>query len=88
MANLEALWVSRQSHPNSTVLASNSAHYTHPRIIGDLDIEFEPIDFDSEGRLSVESLKRRLDRGGVGTVVATIGTTRLDEFDQRYFTVA
>ncbi|MHB8390796.1 MAG: hypothetical protein ACYDBH_14645, partial [Acidobacteriaceae bacterium] len=33
-ANLEALWVAGQLHPNKTILASDQAHYTHQRISG------------------------------------------------------
>ena len=86
MANLEALWVAGQLHPGATVVASEQAHYTHGRISGVLGLDFEAIACDRWGRLDAEALKRRLDCGGVGTVVATIGTTAtgsvdpLDEF--------
>ena len=81
MANLEALWVAGQLHPDGTVVASQQAHYTHSRISGVLRLRFESIPCDHNGRMEVEALKRRLDQGGVGTVVATIGTTATGSID-------
>ena len=81
MANLEALWVAGLLRPNAKVVASQQAHYTHSRISGVLRLEFESIPCDQRGRLDVKALQRRLDRGGVGTVVATIGTTATGSVD-------
>ncbi|MBI1968136.1 MAG: aspartate aminotransferase family protein, partial [Gemmatimonadetes bacterium] len=81
MANLEALWVAAQLHPGTTVVASEQAHYTHQRIGGVLGLPFETIPCDRRGRLDVEPLTRRLERGGIGTVVATIGTTAVGSVD-------
>jgi tyrosine decarboxylase / aspartate 1-decarboxylase len=81
MANLEALWVAGQLHPKTTVVASQQAHYTHHRISGVLRLEFESIPCDRRGRLDVAALRRRLEEGGVGTVVATIGTTATGSID-------
>jgi glutamate/tyrosine decarboxylase-like PLP-dependent enzyme len=67
MANLEALWVARESRPGETVVASSQAHYTHQRISGVLGIDFEAIPCDRFGRMDVEALARRLeasDKGG------------------------
>jgi tyrosine decarboxylase / aspartate 1-decarboxylase len=75
MANLEALWIAGQLHPGKTVLASTQAHYTHQRIAGVLGLPFETIPCDRRGRMDVLALERRLGAGGVGTVVATMGTT-------------
>jgi glutamate/tyrosine decarboxylase-like PLP-dependent enzyme len=75
VANLEALWVAGRLHPNTTVVASTQAHYTHQRISGVIGLPFEPIACDGRGRLDVAALERRLAAGGIGTVVATIGTT-------------
>jgi tyrosine decarboxylase / aspartate 1-decarboxylase len=75
MANLEALWVSGRLRPGLAVVASEQAHYTHERIGGVLGLPFEVVACDGRGRLDIEVLGRRLERGGVGTVVATIGTT-------------
>jgi tyrosine decarboxylase / aspartate 1-decarboxylase len=81
MANLEALWVAGQIHPNKTILASEQAHYTHSRISGVLQFAFEKIPCDASGRMDADALKRRLSRGGVGTVVATMGTTATGSVD-------
>jgi tyrosine decarboxylase/aspartate 1-decarboxylase len=81
MANLEALWIAGQLHPHSQVVASLQAHYTHHRICGVLRLEFETIASDRLGRMDVKSLKRRLDQRGIGTVVATIGTTATGSID-------
>ncbi|MFI5393941.1 MAG: pyridoxal phosphate-dependent decarboxylase family protein [Candidatus Binatia bacterium] len=81
MANLEALWVAGQLHPGGTIVASQQAHYTHQRISGVLGLAFEAIPCDQSGRLDGTALKRRLDQGGIGTVVATIGTTASGSVD-------
>ena len=81
MANLEALWVAGQLHPGKTVLASTQAHYTHQRIAGVLGLPFETIPCDRAGRMDVQALARRLAAGGVGTVVATLGTTATGAVD-------
>ena len=81
MANLEALWIAGQLHPGKTVLASTQAHYTHQRIAGVLGIPFETIPCDRRGRMDAPALARRLAAGGVGTVVATMGTTATGAVD-------
>jgi len=81
MANLEALWVAGQLHPGKAVLASTQAHYTHQRIAGVLGLPFETIPCDRWGRMDVRALERRLAAGGVGTVVATLGTTATGAVD-------
>ena len=80
MANLEALWVGRQLSPE-TVLASESAHYTHGRISAVLGVPFETVASDSRGRMDVGALSRRLQQGGVSTVVATMGSTATGSID-------
>ncbi len=81
MANLEALWVAGQLRPGATIVASQQAHYTHKRISGALGLAFEAIACDRSGRLDGTALRRRLDQGGIGTVVATIGTTAVGSVD-------
>jgi tyrosine decarboxylase / aspartate 1-decarboxylase len=81
MANLEALWVAGQLHPGTTVLASTQAHYTHQRITGVLGLAFETIPCDRAGRMDIPALEHRLAAGGVGTVVATLGTTATGAVD-------
>ncbi len=81
MANLEALWIARQLRPGLTVVASSQAHYTHGRIGAVLGLDFEPVPCDSRGRMDFGALARRLEQGGVGTVVATLGTTATGSVD-------
>jgi glutamate/tyrosine decarboxylase-like PLP-dependent enzyme len=81
MANLEALWVAGQKHPRKKVLASEQAHYTHKRISGVLQLEFETAPCDVRGRMDAGALAKRVARGDVGTVVATMGTTATGSVD-------
>jgi tyrosine decarboxylase / aspartate 1-decarboxylase len=81
MANLEALWVAGQLRPGAAVLASSQAHYTHQRISSVLGIAFESLPCDRRGRMDTGALEERLKRGGVGTVVATLGTTATGSVD-------
>lgn len=81
MANLEALWVAGQLHPGEKILASEQAHYTHGRISGVLQLPFESVATDALGRMDIDALTKRLERGEVGTVVATMGTTATGSVD-------
>ena len=81
MANLEALWIAGELEPGATVLASAQAHYTHSRISAVLKLPFESIPVDDHGRMDMAALERRLAAGGVGTVVATLGTTATGSVD-------
>src|SRR5881296_3251026 len=81
MANLEALWVAGQLHPGKTILASEQAHYTHGRISGVLQVPFESVPTDKLGRMNLGALASRLERGDVGTVVASMGTTATGSVD-------
>ncbi len=81
MANLEALWVAGRVSPGKTVLASSQAHYTHRRISSVLGLPFEEVAADPSGRLDAAALARRLEKGDVGTVVATLGTTATGAVD-------
>lgn len=81
MANLEALWVAGQERPGKTILASEQAHYTHSRICAVLQLPFESVPCDARGRMDVAALGARLERGGAGAVVATLGTTATGAVD-------
>jgi tyrosine decarboxylase/aspartate 1-decarboxylase len=81
MANLEALWIAGQLAPGKTVVASEQAHYTHRRLAGVLGLPFEEIPCDRRGRMDAMALADRLSRGGVATVVATVGTTATGSID-------
>ena len=81
MANLEALWVAGQLQPEKKILASEQAHYTHGRISGVLQLPFESVPTDVLGRMDMDALSKRLERGDVGTVVVTMGTTATGSVD-------
>ncbi|MGA2630200.1 MAG: aminotransferase class I/II-fold pyridoxal phosphate-dependent enzyme [Terriglobia bacterium] len=81
MANLEALWVAGELRPGAKILASEQAHYTHQRISRVLKLDFESIPCDRAARMDLGALAGRLKQGGVGTVVATIGTTATGSID-------
>ena len=81
IANLEALWVAREIHPDAVILAGENAHYTHARMCEVIGAHAEPVAQDERGRLDLDALEARLRAGGVGTVVATLGTTSLGALD-------
>ncbi|HKT48530.1 MAG TPA: aminotransferase class I/II-fold pyridoxal phosphate-dependent enzyme [Candidatus Acidoferrales bacterium] len=81
MANLEALWIAGQAQRGKTIVASEQAHYTHSRISGVLQLPFEGVACDARGRMDVKALRTRLESGGAGTVVATLGTTATGSID-------
>ncbi|HKW32206.1 MAG TPA: aminotransferase class I/II-fold pyridoxal phosphate-dependent enzyme [Candidatus Acidoferrum sp.] len=81
MANLEALWVAGQLHPEKKILASEQAHYTHGRISGVLQLPFESVSTDGLGRMDTDALAKRLERSDVGMVVVTMGTTATGSVD-------
>jgi tyrosine decarboxylase/aspartate 1-decarboxylase len=81
MANMEALWISGQLNPGSKVVASEQAHYTHKRISDVLGLDFQSIPCDDNARMDLNALRKALDEGSVGTVVATIGTTGTGSID-------
>src|SRR6267143_1001738 len=81
MANLEALWVAGQLQPGKKILASEQAHYTHGRISGVLQLPFESVPCDAQGRMDLDALAKRVERGDVGAVVATMGTTATGSVD-------
>jgi glutamate/tyrosine decarboxylase-like PLP-dependent enzyme len=75
MANLEALWVAGQLLPGKKIVASEQAHYTHPRISGVLGLPFAAVPCDARGRMDANALQKMLEAGNIGCVVATVGTT-------------
>jgi glutamate/tyrosine decarboxylase-like PLP-dependent enzyme len=80
-ANLEALWVAGQEMPGGAVVASDQAHYTHSRISAVLKLPFAAVGSDARGRMDLNALEDQLRAGGVGTVVATLGTTAMGTVD-------
>ena len=81
IANLEALWVARELHPDAAIVSGTNAHYTHGRVSAVLGARHETVAQDARGRIDLDALEARLRRGGVGTVVATPGTTGLGAVD-------
>jgi glutamate/tyrosine decarboxylase-like PLP-dependent enzyme len=81
IANLEALYVARETHPGLGVAYSEEAHYTHARMCGVLGIEGTPVPADGAGRMDIGALDALLAGGRIGTVVATAGTTGLGAID-------
>jgi glutamate/tyrosine decarboxylase-like PLP-dependent enzyme len=81
IANLEALYVARETHPGLGVAYSEEAHYTHARMCGVLGIEGTPVPADGAGRMDPGALGELLAGGRIGTVVATAGTTGLGAID-------
>jgi len=81
IANLEALYVARETHPGLGVAYSEEAHYTHARMCGVLGIEGTALPADGAGRMDTGALDALLAGGRIGTVVATAGTTGLGAVD-------
>jgi len=81
IANLEALWIASKLKPGMKIVASEQAHYTHKRISEVLNVPFQSVPVDSYARMDINTLKQILEKGNVGTVVATIGTTGTGSVD-------
>jgi glutamate/tyrosine decarboxylase-like PLP-dependent enzyme len=81
IANLEALFVARSTHPGKAVAFSTEAHYTHGRMCGVLGINGIKVPVDARGRMDLHALADLLARENVGTVVVTVGTTGLGAVD-------
>jgi glutamate/tyrosine decarboxylase-like PLP-dependent enzyme len=82
IANLEALFVARETHPELGVAYSAEAHYTHGRMCGVLAMPGYSVPADRSGRMDLDALEELLRGGKVGTVVLTTGTTALGAVDQ------
>ncbi|MFE2322637.1 pyridoxal phosphate-dependent decarboxylase family protein [Streptomyces sp. NPDC059385] len=81
MANLEALYVARQLHPDRGIAYSSECHYTHERMCHVLGMEGHRIPADAHGRIDLNALEDALRGGRIGTVVVTTGTTGLGAVD-------
>src|SRR3954470_15095298 len=71
IANLEALWVARELHPDKAIAFGTHAHYTHSRMCAVLGVE----------GIATDDLEAACASGRVGTVVVTAGTTGLGTVD-------
>ncbi|MEZ4571202.1 MAG: aminotransferase class I/II-fold pyridoxal phosphate-dependent enzyme [Thermomicrobiales bacterium] len=81
IANLEALWIARCINPDKAIAVSDQAHYTHARAGELLRTEIRSIPSDANGKIDIQVLEEMLERGDIGTVVATAGTTGLGAVD-------
>jgi glutamate/tyrosine decarboxylase-like PLP-dependent enzyme len=81
IANLEALYVARETNPGRGVAHSADAHYTHARMCHVLGIPSQAVPTDAAGRMDIGALDELLAGGTIGTVVATAGTTGLGAVD-------
>ena len=82
IANLEALFVARETHPDRGVAYSADAHYTHARMCHLLGVPGYAVPTDAGGRMDLDALADLLRGGEVGTVVVTAGTTGLGAVDR------
>ncbi len=81
IANLEALWVARSLHPGKGVAYSAEAHYTHSRMADVLGMAHQPVVTTAEGVIDLGKLEALLQKGTIGTIIATAGTTGLGAVD-------
>ncbi|WP_407691291.1 pyridoxal phosphate-dependent decarboxylase family protein [Saccharopolyspora mangrovi] len=88
IANLEALFVARQTHPDKAVAYSADAHYTHARMCHLLGLKGIAVPTTADGTMDLQRLEELLRSGGIGTVVATAGTTGLGAVDPVHEIVA
>jgi len=88
IANLEALYVARELHPDRGIAYSAEAHYTHGRMCGVLGLAGTAVGVDSAGRMDLAELAELLAAGQIGTVVATAGSTGLGAIDPVHEIVA
>ena len=82
IANLEALWVARELHPEKGVAYGANAHYTHERMCEVLRMPGRSVPAGPEGRIDLDALDAACARGDIGTVVLTAGTTGLGAVDR------
>jgi glutamate/tyrosine decarboxylase-like PLP-dependent enzyme len=82
IANLEALWVARELHPDKGVAYGTNAHYTHARMCQVLRMPGHEVAAGPEGRIDLDALDAACARGDIGTVVLTAGTTGLGAVDR------
>ena len=81
IANLEALWISRELHPGTAIAFSEQSHYTHARMCHVLGIRGIEVPVNVAGKMDVQLLRALCLSENIGTVVATIGTTGLGALD-------
>ena len=77
IANLEALWVARESHPEKKIAFSENSHYTHGRMCGVLRVEGVKVPIKEDGQFDLAFINPK----EIGTIVVTLGTTGLGEVE-------
>ena len=82
IANLEALWVARELHPDKGIVYGANAHYTHARMCQVLRMPARAVHATPHGRIDLDALDAECARGDVGTIVLTAGTTGLGALDR------
>jgi len=77
IANLEALWIARQSNPGKKTAFSENSHYTHSRMCEVLGVDSVKIPILENGSFNLNSVNPK----EIGTIVVTLGTTGLGEVE-------
>ena len=88
IANLEALYVARELHPDRGIAYSVDSHYTHSRMSKLIGVAGHAVPVDATGKMDLDALESLLRTGRVGTVVVTTGTTGLGVVDPVHEVVA
>jgi glutamate/tyrosine decarboxylase-like PLP-dependent enzyme len=81
IANLEALWVSRELAPGKRLLYGANSHYTHGRMCSLLGIAATKVGVDACGHLDLNEVDLHCKQGDVGTIVLSAGSTGLGAVD-------
>jgi glutamate/tyrosine decarboxylase-like PLP-dependent enzyme len=81
IANLEALWVARELHPDKGIVHGANAHYTHARMCRVLRMPAREVPARPDGRIDLDALDAECAKSDVGTVVLTGGTTGVGAVD-------
>lgn len=81
IANLEAMWIARETHPGKAIACSKAAHYNYSRIADLIQVPLIAIPTRADETINTDALAKILAREDVGTVVATLGTTGLGVVD-------
>ena len=82
IANLEALWVARELHPDKGVAYGANAHNPPARMGQVLRMPATAAPATPSGHIDLDALEATCSRGAVGTVVLTAGTTGLGAVDR------
>jgi glutamate/tyrosine decarboxylase-like PLP-dependent enzyme len=82
IANLEALWIARETHPGKRVVHCADAHYTHSRMCDLLGVTATAVPASADGRIDLDAVEAECARGDVGTIVLTTGSTGLGAIDR------